>query len=339
MIFSLSMTLLPALLYRFELLDRVPHIIGLNTINHFLIGPLTYLYVKSCTIEGFEFKPKMGLHFIPFLLEILILIPFWILSGPEKYSIYLDFIENKTVFTPTYLIPIKVLHGLIYFTLAVFTIINYRKHLTEATSYIDDTFHRWLLLFVFITSLPILALICFVFIDIDKATLFSMFLVMYVLFFLLIDTAILLKPELFQTFPHRAPKSSDSVINKQKYENSNLTERQKNLYINQVKSYMTEQSPYKKPDLSLTNLSEALNIPSHYLSQVINEKMGTNFLDFINQHRVENAKAQLLNPESNHLTIMAIAYDSGFNSKSTFYSSFKKHTDMTPSEYKKAHKA
>ena len=91
-----------------------------------------------------------------------------------------------------------------------------------------------------------------------------------------------------------------------------------------------------EPELTLAQLSKQTNIPSHYLSQVINEKMRCNFLDFINKYRVKEAQAKLANRKFDHYTIIAIAFEAGFYSKTTFYSAFKKFADTTPSSYRKS---
>ena len=70
--------------------------------------------------------------------------------------------------------------------------------------------------------------------------------------------------------------------------------------------------------------------------QIINEKMGRNFLDFVNQYRVEEAKGMLTDENRNHLTVLSIAYDAGFNSKTAFYSAFKKQTGTSPTKYRKS---
>ena len=84
------------------------------------------------------------------------------------------------------------------------------------------------------------------------------------------------------------------------------------------------------------NLQKILISPKHYLSQIINEKLNCNFLDFINGYRIDDAKDKLLDENYEHFTILAIAYEVGFNSKSAFYTAFKKNTNSTPSQYRKS---
>jgi AraC-like DNA-binding protein len=98
---------------------------------------------------------------------------------------------------------------------------------------------------------------------------------------------------------------------------------------------MEDRALYKEPTLTVSDLAGALSVTPHNLSQVINTQFGKNFYDFVNTYRVEEAKRRLVNPKDTHLTILAIAEESGFNSKSSFNTFFRKHAGMTPSEYRK----
>jgi AraC-like DNA-binding protein len=97
---------------------------------------------------------------------------------------------------------------------------------------------------------------------------------------------------------------------------------------------MESSKPYVNPTLTLPALSKQMNVSPNHLSQVINEKMGRNFFEFINYYRVEEAKALLKSPGKQHLTLAAIGFESGFNSVSSFNSIFKKVTSRTPSQYR-----
>ena len=87
-------------------------------------------------------------------------------------------------------------------------------------------------------------------------------------------------------------------------------------------------------DLSLTSLSQRINISQHHLSQILNEKLDVNFFDFVNKYRIEEAKRLLNCPENSRHTILSIALESGFNNKVSFNSAFKKYTGLTPSQYR-----
>jgi AraC-like DNA-binding protein/streptogramin lyase len=92
---------------------------------------------------------------------------------------------------------------------------------------------------------------------------------------------------------------------------------------------------YRDETISLHTLSEKLSVKPHQLSQIINEKLHKNFPDFINTYRVEKAKQLLRDPKQADQKIIAIAFEVGFNTKVAFNNAFKKHTGMTPSEYRR----
>ena len=158
----------------------------------------------------------------------------------------------------------------------------------------------------------------------------------FVFYNLSVFVSTLLKPELFRSFPHQMLLPNSIEEKTLKYESSNLQEAQKEKYLNTVLSFFDNERPYLSQELTLADLAEQTKIPAHYLSQIINEKMNCNFLDFVNSYRVEEAKKMLAEDSSKNFTILSIAYDAGFNSKSTFYSAFKKHVGMTPSGFRKS---
>lgn len=100
--------------------------------------------------------------------------------------------------------------------------------------------------------------------------------------------------------------------------------------------FMETERPYLDEELSLQKLSLLVNVSTHRLSEAINQDLNTNFYRLINAYRVEEVKRKLGNPECDKYSILGIAFESGFNSKSTFNKIFKEETGMTPSEFKKS---
>ncbi|KFF24291.1 helix-turn-helix domain-containing protein [Chryseobacterium vrystaatense] len=101
----------------------------------------------------------------------------------------------------------------------------------------------------------------------------------------------------------------------------------------QLEDIMDKQKPYLDSELNLIRLSELLSISTHHLSYVINTGFKKNFFQYVNEYRIEFAK-KLLKDVHSKLSILGIAYESGFNSKTSFNTTFKKLTNQTPSEYK-----
>ena len=158
----------------------------------------------------------------------------------------------------------------------------------------------------------------------------------FLTFLLGLYVAVLVKPEIFHTFPNQMPVITIEEEEKQKYERSNLQETQKEKLVEKLIQYVETEKPYQEPELTLGDLSKQVNIPSHYLSQIINEKINQSFLEFINSYRLEAAKKMLASDKYDHYTIIAIAFEAGFNSKTAFYTAFKKFTGATPSKYRKS---
>jgi YesN/AraC family two-component response regulator len=100
-----------------------------------------------------------------------------------------------------------------------------------------------------------------------------------------------------------------------------------------LKLLMETEKPFLNPNLELPSLASKINLTPHELSYLLNNCMNCNFFEFVNQYRVEEAKNLLLSDKHKHLNILGIAYESGFNSKTTFNSTFKKLTGFTPSHF------
>ncbi len=88
--------------------------------------------------------------------------------------------------------------------------------------------------------------------------------------------------------------------------------------------------------MTLRQLAQMIDIHPNSLSELLNEKIGKNFSEYINHYRVETFKEMAIEPNNTHLSILGLAYESGFNSKTVFNTFFKKETGMTPKQYLKS---
>ena len=120
-------------------------------------------------------------------------------------------------------------------------------------------------------------------------------------FIILVGYLGLKQREIFIHYPEQ--KSGYLTEPKRKYAGMFLDENDASLYLRTIKNYMSEEKPYLEPDLSLPELASRLQIPSHHLSRVINEKLGLNFFDLINKYRVEEVKAKMADPAFDHLSL------------------------------------
>lgn len=133
----------------------------------------------------------------------------------------------------------------------------------------------------------------------------------------------------------KAPVVQASSIHDQKYQKQKLSEELASTLKIKLVAYMKDARPYLDNELTLAGLSEQLNMSSHHLSQLLNQHFNQSFYDFINEHRIKEIKRRLADPADNHKTILSLALSSGFNSKATFNSTFKRKENMTPSAYRR----
>ena len=110
-----------------------------------------------------------------------------------------------------------------------------------------------------------------------------------------------------------------------------------NSYYKEICTLMEEEKRYRDPEIKLATLSKEINISANYLSQVINALSGHNFSDFINSYRIKEIKSKLSHPAFVEYPVLSIGLEAGFNSKSAFYNSFKKHTGMSPTVFREKH--
>jgi AraC-like DNA-binding protein len=113
-----------------------------------------------------------------------------------------------------------------------------------------------------------------------------------------------------------------------------VSDEELNLLQTQLAQFMEKQKPYLDPDLNLIKLANNVEVSTHRLSYVINSGFNMNFFNFVNKYRVEEAKLLLLNSKKEHYSILGIANEAGFSSKSAFNTTFKKVTGQTPSDFK-----
>jgi AraC-like DNA-binding protein len=104
--------------------------------------------------------------------------------------------------------------------------------------------------------------------------------------------------------------------------------------LSKLTDLMQNDKIYRDEDLSLYDLSSELNINRNYLSHIINENFNSNFYNYVNHFRIEEAKKMLLDPVYDNLSIEGIAKSVGFKSRTVFYPVFKKNVGQTPAEFK-----
>ncbi|GAA4270780.1 helix-turn-helix domain-containing protein [Aquimarina gracilis] len=124
------------------------------------------------------------------------------------------------------------------------------------------------------------------------------------------------------------------IKTRKKYQNSSLSQEEKRMYATSILNYMEKEKPYLNPDLKQSDMAQHLSISIHLLSQVLNDCFKRNFNGFVNLYRINEAKRRLQDPQFLNSKIIAIGYEVGFSSKTSFHRVFKNTVGRTPSDYR-----
>ncbi|HEC43676.1 MAG TPA: AraC family transcriptional regulator [Bacteroides sp.] len=315
----------------------------------FTYGPLLYLYTKYQTTERVEFNWRYILHFIPALAFFITAIVF-----RGKPVMRLDDFWDTDPF-----LLFRLLYGFSFFvsittySIVAFVLINrHQRNIQNLVSYTSGKITlSWLLVISISFYVTYVGVFIFgAYVIFAKDPTYDPKLPSYfgLTFFAFAFSFYGFKqPGIFNEILAPRHPAVDPVTLKKtplpeveiepKYERSGLKEKDAKEYMDQLLKHMQEKKPYLDVDLTINEISSELNIPRHYLTQVINGLMGKNFYTFINEYRIEEVKKLLVDDDFTKYTLTSIAFEAGFNSKSSFNSVFKSSTGMTPTQFKEAY--
>ena len=319
-----------------DIYRQYPHLVGFVGALMLGIGPTLYLYNRALlTRRLFRFIDTI--HYFPVVLSLVLAIDLLFLEKADKVA-YIERIYKSTMtFEWSGFIYFGFISGIMVFYLYMSrrALNKYRKKLEGSTSDTNVAKLGWLYwllkLYMFFIISYLLVYGAWSFQSAYTIELESFLALVLCLFIFSVGYFSIINGSVFQAIDVSASKG-------EKYKTSALTKQSSREYLTVLLEDMTQQKPYLKQDLKLNELSERLSIPAHQLSQIINQELGLNFFDFINQYRVNEIEKRLLDEQYKHLTILGIALECGFSNKVTFNRIFKKFTGLTPSAYIKKEK-
>ena len=326
----LAINLADGLLVYYGFFEKFPALAHLEDGFVFLIGPVLYFYTRSVVYRIFEWKTRDALHLLPFVTFTVGFQIYYHLQTPEYQVVIQSAIqEQKLPAVFYYSIIVVYAHVASYLYSAYREIIFYRQHLQQRFSQLQKRNLDWLMFMIL--SVAVMVLISFVYSLFPLATqaLLHWGLIAVIAFiFGFVNTIVwkaLKQPLIFSG----VDEETESVHNSTLFTDSERTE-----YDRRVQQVVKTDHAFLNSDLTLDDLAERTGISSKKLSQFINEHYRQNFFDFVNSFRIEEAKRILTESKDPKLTVLEVMYQSGFNSKSSFNSLFKKKTGQTPSEFR-----
>ena len=328
--------------YAFYSHDLFTHykLLSISLISLFMLhGPFLYIYIQTLVSNQQRSSSKDLLHLLPFIFfNLYILISSFQPLASEKINIERLSGEFHPPLLFLFFLILTAVSGTIYFILTIRLFNKLAIRIFNNYSYSADIDLKWLRWLVLVFGIVWTILICVTVIH-HVFNMFSMVFCTDGLFLSLSAFVILigylgLKQKVI--FPAEdMGESSGGAKPLTKYAGSRLTESEAKEYTERLSDYMKSSKPYLNPELTLSQLAGDLGISSHFLSQVINEKFGLNFFDFVNGYRVEEFKEKTAEPRYRNFSLLGIALECGFNSKSAFNRIFKQKTGLTPSQFKK----
>jgi AraC-like DNA-binding protein len=338
-----------------------PNLLGLASPLPFLFGPLLYLYAIALTRPLVRFDPRWLMHGLPFAGDVLFMAQaFYLKGGDEKLALARATHAGSAPMPLQIVVALEVTQALVYLFLTWHALERYGAKMRGFYSDLARIDLRWLKALVLahigvwsvvlVRNLPVWT-------DSGRSHLgaavqlgssFVVFLTGYVS---------LWQPELVQkasaakVAEEDTPKPAEPVVTADpaeavapaalasepsipKYQRNRLDDAEAREVATKLEALMAREELYRDARLTLPVLADALGVTPHTLSQVLNVFVGHSFFVFVNRHRAEALKRALADASRSEQGVLELAIEVGFNSKSTVNSFFKKHTGMTPTEFR-----
>lgn len=305
----------------------------------FLIGPLVYWYVLSLTQSKYEWTEKELFHLIPAIAVFIEIFPYLISHTDLKYDLLL---EAQVESTAKWRFALMVGMGLVYLIFSYSLIQERQARLQDQFSSLDQWNLRWLRRCLLATALIwvilLVASIDGIFGENLRYTSMAFSISTYILAFSGLYQSVLFNRSV-QEYSQpvvqvaKSPRQWDEAELKRSMGLS-IQDFQQDLRL--IEHAMVEKKIYRDSALRLRDLAENVGLPEYVVSQLINAGFKMNFFDLVNGYRIREAQDLLGLRSRENSSIIEIAFEAGFNSKSAFNSAFKRYTGKTPSQFRKA---
>ncbi len=308
----------------------VSYVGGLVDATILIFGPLIYCYVRRLAFQETPVYRLSMWHYVPAFAHIAITLGIYTLSPSQMKAI----IENKVLIYFWFFVELLGILSFIIYVLFSFKLLKKHKEIMKhRVSYVlaIRRYLTYLLLAICLCTLFWISsfLSTYFYGKVYRFLNYEAVWVSIPLFIYIIGYYSLRQPEIF-----RMPLRSSMV----KEEKARLKPDKIQQLQKRLKYFMLEEQIYKESDVSLKSLAEKLNTSSNNLSWLLNQVYQKSFYDYINEYRVKNVLVSIDRGLHEKQTLLALAYDAGFNSKSTFNKAFKMVTAYTPSAYIKSQK-
>ncbi|WP_336962950.1 helix-turn-helix domain-containing protein [Chryseobacterium contaminans] len=305
---------------------KYPGFIGYEMLLPFIHGPMLYLYILSLTGRNLM-KKDWILNWLPVLMIYLILFQFLMLSPQNRILVYQNKGKGYEVLSNILKILMN-LSGILYVSLSLLAVRKYKRKISDEYSNTEKINLNWS--YYLITGI---ALIWIAVILRNDILIFSM-----VVLFILVAAYFGISRVGILDLPVDTSRTVEKEGENEfvKYHKSSPGDDVIQAVYEKLIARMTQEKLYKDPELNLNYVAQLLDVHPNVLSQTINSVENKNFYDYINRQRIEEFKRIASLPENQKYTILSLAFESGFNSKTSFNRNFKKYMNCSPREFLKS---
>lgn len=325
--------------------------------REFFYGVFFYFYTRELTCPGQYFiRGYQWLHFFPSLIFVASVWSIFLLDTQTIIALINTDAQPTGWFLTVAIIvgimetPLTYCHVAAYFFISYRLLIQHQNKIKDNFSFTEKINLQWLKTLIF----SLLCIYCLWLLNnflpdwlipefsIDNMLGLSIVVLIYFVGYMGLRQPIIFSGMGDQPIAQLQAEAVEPVIDADKNEAAPtrsllIDQSQQTQLLETLEKTLKSEEYYLKNDLSLADLAQAMEISTHYLSEVINVKAGVNFYEYINRYRVNYAQ-DLLKDKTRKLTVLEVAMQSGFNSKSAFYTAFKKQLGMTPTQYKSSSK-
>jgi len=327
---------------------HLPHLYRTAAPITFLIPPLSYLYVRSVLYNEKRWQGVDFLHLLPFLFFLINYFPFFLSPLEYKLEIVSKTIADKNFgivkqlgFLPESVFYLfRPVQAIIYVVFQWRLILSFNRN--NPNQFITDQIKRvtrWLSIFTWASTGNLAAFFITIVLYLTQENLFSkdeLTLIpntILAVSHLVVFTYLLINPQVLTGLPFVRYKETQSNLIENEVIKVPFIYENYSKEIKSLEKYFTVKKTFLQPNISISQVSVETEIPIRDLSYIINNYYEKRFNDFINEMRCEHFINKIDKNSLDSLTIEAIAFESGFSSKSSFYRAFNRFYSCTPSEY------
>ena len=319
----------------FGIYDKSPQLFGYVSIFLFALAPMLYCSVQQFVSVQRRFKPGLLWHFIPALLFTLLNVPYFLFTSVAEKRQLIHAVSLEFSLAEVLLIILTLVYCAVYWYLSLRSLLRHRRVIGRITAATEVVNLDWLRYFVYGVGVMLLVwVIELVFMPLQEKASWAVLFYFLVIYYLGYSAL-----RQWEIFPYQESEAlqlvpimeADSPTVQRRFL---LDEAQHSDAKDRLLLLMDTDKPYLDSALTLPALANLMHMSVHELSELVNTGFDENFSQFINRYRVEESKRLLRSEAHRHLSMLGIAYEAGFNSKTAFNTAFKKIAGCAPSVYR-----